>query len=395
MERESILIVLLIIIYISFIGLGLPDSLLGAAWPSMYKGLGVSIANAGIVSMIIVGGTIISSLFRGRVVKIFGAGPTTLISVAMTASALLGFSVSNSFAFICLCAVPLGLGGGSVDAVLNNFVALHFKAKHMNWLHCFWGLGASAGPIIMSYSLVQWGAWNAGYRSVGFILFALVFVLLVGLPLWEKSNRAGGGKEKTVRKPLGIVSLTGLPGLKPKLAAFFCYCALESTAGLWGSSYLVVVRDIPIETAARWISLFYFGITLGRAFSGFLAMKLAHRQMVRIGGLLIGAGILILLSPLSGPPLLVGLSLAGLGCAPIFPSLLHETPDYFGSEHSQSIMGIQMASAYAGTMAMPPLFGLMAISVGYGLFPIYLGALLILMAVMLNMSYGRAKICTM
>lgn len=383
--------VLLIIIYFSFISLGLPDSLLGSAWPSMYEGLGVPIANAGIISMIIAGGTIISSLFSDRIIKKFGTGLTTFISVAMTAVALLGFSFSNSFILVCICAIPLGLGAGSVDAALNNFVALHYKAKHMNWLHCFWGIGASVGPVIMSYCLVQWGSWNTGYRIISFIQFALVFVLFITLPLWKKGHGATDDKEKNTQKTLGIVQLAKLPGAKPTLVAFFCYCALESTVGLWGSSYLVVIRNISAETAARWLSLYYFGITLGRLLSGFLSIKLTHKQMVVLGQLIIGVGVLVLLLPLSGTPLVAGLFLIGLGCAPIYPSLLHETPENFGSEHSQSIMGIQMACAYVGTTLMPPLFGWLATSISYSLFPSYVGALLILMIVMVNLLYRKVK----
>lgn len=384
------MVLLLVIIYVSFISLGLPDSLLGSAWPSMYESLGVSMSNAGIISMIIAGGTIISSLLSDRVIKKFGTGPVTFVSVLMTAVALMGFSFSNAFVLLCLWAIPLGLGAGAVDAALNNFVALHYEARHMNWLHCFWGVGASAGPVIMSYYLVQRGSWNAGYRIISFMQFALVLVLLMALPLWKKARGASDNREKSAPKALGIVQLTRLPGAKPILVAFFCYCSLETSVGLWGSSYLVAIRNITAETAARWISLYFLGITLGRFLSGFLAIKLAHKQMVRLGQLLIGFGVVLLLLPFSGLPLIAGLFLIGLGCAPIYPSLLHETPDNFGSEYSQSIMGMQMACAYAGTTFMPPLFGILAARISYGIFPLYLSALLVLMVFMVKLLYNKA-----
>ena len=386
---------LLVIIYISFISLGLPDALLGSAWPSMYAGLGVSVASAGLISMIIAGGTIVSSLSSDRMIRRFGTGPVTSVSVFLTAAALVGFAFSHSFISLCIWAVPLGLGAGSVDAALNNFVALHYKAKHMNWLHCFWGLGASAGPVVMSRCLVRWGSWNAGYMTIGILQFALVLVLFFSLPLWEKV-RVSAQRQDNRQSP-GIAGIIELPGAKEILVAFFCYCALEMTVGLWGSSFLVLRRGISADTAARWIALYYFGIMLGRLFSGFLAIKLRHGQMVRCGQFLIGAGIAVLLLPLNGLSLLAGFFLVGLGCAPIYPSLLHETPENFGKEHSQAIMGVQMASAYVGTTFMPPLFGILAAKTGYGFFPYFLGGLLLLMVFMVNQMYRRVlgtRICS-
>lgn len=383
------MVLLLVIIYLAFISLGLPDSLLGSAWPSMYSGLGVSIDSAGIISMIISGGTILSSLMSDRVIRRFGTGMVTFVSVAMTAIALMGFSLSNSFVMLCLCAVPLGLGAGSVDAALNNFVALHYKAKHMSWLHCFWGIGASMGPIIMSYSLVRSQLWNAGYRAISIIQFALVAVLLFSLPLWKKAQSPASKSEETHQQILSVRQLIGLPGAKQALLAFFCYCAIEYTVGLWGSSYLVTIHGIPAETAASWISLYYIGITFGRFLSGFLAIKLRHKQMVQLGQLLIGTGVVVLLLPIQGNFLLAGLFLIGIGCAPIYPSLLHETPNNFGSRYSQSVMGVQMACAYVGTTFMPPLFGVLGAKMSYGLFPFFVGLLLLIMIFMVILLYKK------
>lgn len=382
---------LLIIIYVSFISLGLPDALLGSAWPTMYEGLGVSIANAGIISMIISAGTIVSSLFSSKVIYRFKTGKTTFLSVLMTAVALLCFSFSNQFWILCLWAIPLGLGAGSVDAALNNFVALHYKAKHMNWLHCFWGVGATAGPGIMSYYLLRGNSWNMGYRAVGLIQMVLVAVLLVSLPLWRKAPGEDGVKEEEKSGGIGILAALRLKGVKQALLAFFCYCALESTVGLWGSTYLVLVRGISSEQAASWISLYYLGITLGRFLSGFVAMALTQKQMIRLGQGIIAAGILLFFLPIGGISLLVGLFLIGFGCAPIFPSLLHETPSNFGSKNSQVVMGMQMAGAYTGTTLMPPLFGFLGAAFGYGLFPFYITLALLVMIAMVNLLYKKAN----
>ena len=382
---------LLVIIYLSFISLGLPDSLLGSAWPSMYSGLNVPLHYAGLISMVIAGGTVISSIFSERIIRRFGTGIVTAVSVSMTAAALIGFSVSASFAALCLYAIPLGLGAGSVDAALNNYVALHYKAKHMSWLHCFWGIGASIGPLIMSFFLIRRNSWNMGYRTIGAIQVCLVVVLFITLSLWGKNEPQNAGKQNEHHKRIAFKELLHIAGIKQILAAFFCYCTIETTAGLWGSSYLVMVKAVPPDTAARWISLYYFGITFGRFVSGFLAMKLNNRQMVRLGQAVIFCGIVLLVLPFGDMFLFPGLFVIGLGCAPIYPSLLHETPENFGSEYSQAIMGIQMASAYIGTTFMPPLFGRIASQIGFSIFPFFLGIILIIKIIMVEILNKKTQ----
>lgn len=382
--------VLLIIIYLAFISLGLPDSLLGSSWPVMYEGFGVPISSAGIISMIVTAGTIISSLFSDRVISRFGTGRVTVVSVFMTAAALMGISFTGNFAVICIWAVPLGLGAGSVDAGLNGFVAKHYEAKHMNWLHAFWGLGASAGPLIMSFCLLNLNSWNAGYRTVGIIQLCLTAALLLSLPLWK---RAGDTNDlpRGERKPAGFSALAKLPGAKQALLAFFCYCAIESIVGLWGSSYLVKARGIAPETAASWISLYYFGIMSGRLLSGFLAIKLSQKRMIATGLFVIALGITILILPFKGAELLAGLFLIGLGCAPVFPGMIHETPNNFGEKYAQSLIGMQMASAYVGAAFIPPIFGVLGEKLGYGLLPYCAAVLLVLMAVMIKSLFSKAK----
>lgn len=374
---------LLTIIYISFISLGLPDSLLGSAWPTMYREMQVPISYAGIISMIIAGGTIISSLNSHRLIKKLGTGKVTAVSVGMTAAALWGFSSSHSFIALCVWAIPYGLGAGSVDAALNNFVALHYKAKHMSWLHCFWGIGATLGPYIMGLYLTGGQKWTMGYRAISVIQIALTAVLIFSLPLWKKNDTAAEDKALE-SKSLSLKSLLSIHGAKQVLAAFFCYCALESTTGLWGSSYLVIAKGITPETAARWIALFYFGITFGRFLNGFVAMKLSDKNMIRIGQGIAALGIMVLLLPFGNAALCAGFILIGLGCAPIYPSMLHATPANFSKELSQAIMGVQMACAYVGSTFMPPLFGLIAEHVNIKLYPFYLSIFVIIMILMVE-----------
>ena len=372
---------LLPIIYLAFISLGLPDSLLGSAWPSMYPLLGVPVSYAGILSMIISFGTIVSSLNSDRLTRALGAGKVTAISVGMTAAALFGFSVSTQFWMLCLWAVPYGLGAGSVDAALNNYVALHYESRHMSWLHCMWGIGTMVSPMVMGRVLAGGGPWTAGYRYIALFQIALTAVLFLSLPLWQK--RTGEAAEDgTAPQALSLGQVFRLPGAKEVMLCFFCYCALETTAGLWASSYLTLTRGVAADTAASFASLFYIGITAGRAACGFLTLKLSDTQMIRLGQGVLAVGVAALLVP--GPQLLAlaGLVLVGVGCAPIYPSIIHATPDHFGADRSQAVIGIQMASAYVGNLVMPPLFGLLANNITPALFPFYLLALLVLMVVM-------------
>ena len=379
---------LLIIIYLSFISLGLPDALLGSAWPAMYREFQVPVSYAGAISMIIVIGTVISSLQSDRLTRKFGTGKVTAASVAMTAVALLGFSTSHSFPALCLWAIPYGLGAGSVDASLNNYVALHYASRHMSWLHCMWGVGASIGPYIMGYALTANLGWNSGYRLIGILQILLTVILIGSLPLWKKRSYASlpemnSTEEKAADAgPLCLSQIIRIPGAKEVMLMFFCYCALEQTAGLWASSYLVLHHGLSAETAAWFASLFFIGITTGRGISGFLTYKMDDESMIRLGLGIILLGILVLLLPMGEATALLGLILVGMGCAPVYPCVIHSTPEHFGADKSQAIIGVQMASAYVGILLMPPLFGLIANHISVSLFPFYLLAILVLMTVM-------------
>ena len=370
---------LLAIIYLSFISLGLPDSMLGAAWPNMYVEFGVPISYAGIISAIISLGTIVSSLQSDRLTLKLGAGKVTAISVAMTAISLIGFSLTHNFWLLCLWAIPYGLGGGNVDAALNNYVALHYESRHMSWLHCMWGVGATVGPYIMGAVLSGSGHWSGGYRTVGFIQLALTAVLFLSLPLWKERTKTEDG---SAAKPLPLKAVIAIPGAKQIMVTFFCYCALEQSTALWASSYLALYKGVPADTAAFFASMFFIGITAGRALNGFLTMKFTDTQLIRMGQGVILTGICAMLLPLGQGASIAGLILIGLGCAPIYPCVIHSTPEHFGAEHSQALIGVQMASAYTGSCLMPPLFGLIANHIGIGLFPVFMGVILILMIVM-------------
>ncbi|WP_308635238.1 MFS transporter [Paenibacillus silvisoli] len=374
----------LVIIYLAFISLGIPDSLLGAAWPIMRTDIGASFGFAGVLSMVAAGGTIVSSLASGQLIQRIGTGKLTLISCCITAGALLGFSAAPSMIWLVLLSIPLGLGGGAIDAALNHYVAEHYKAHHMNWLHCFWGVGATMGPIIMSYYMADHHSWRGGYSAVAVIQFTLAFILLLSLPLWKR--RAAGVREQQVedrndqRAGATKTNVLRIKGVKPTLAAFMIYCGVEFTVGLWGASYLVGERHLSAETAAGWISLYYGGITLGRLVTGFITMKVHNRVLIRWGQSIAIAGGLLLLLPLF-QLYLVGLILIGLGLAPIYPGLLHETPARFGSEHSAKLIGYQMAVAYTGSTLLPPLFGVIAAQAGIGIFPFIVLAFLAIMMI--------------
>ena len=374
---------LLVIIYLAFISLGLPDALLGAAWPSMYPQFDVPVSYAGIISMIIALGTVVSSLQSDRLTKKLGTGKVTALSVLMTAMALFGFATSHSFGMLCLWAIPYGLGAGSVDASLNNYVALHYESRHMSWLHCMWGIGASAGPYIMGYALTEGWGWNSGYHIIAVLQIVLTAILLCSLPLWKQrpAEVLQDGKVQNV-KALSIREVLQLAGAREILVCFFCYCALEQTTGLWASSYLTLHKGVSADTAATFASMFYLGITVGRALSGFLTMKLNDVQMIRLGEVIIGIGVLVMLLPFGQSLSLTGLILIGLGCAPVYPCVIHSTPAHFGADKSQAIIGIQMACAYVGTCLMPPVFGLIANHITVALLPVYLLIILVLMVIM-------------
>ena len=379
---------LLAIIYLAFISLGLPDALLGSAWPVMYPVFGVPVSYAGLVSTVITVGTIISSLLSDRLTHRFGPGKVTAISVAMTAIALWGFSWSGEFYMLLIWAIPYGLGAGGVDAALNNYVALHYSSRHMSWLHCMWGLGASIGPYIMGYALTSSIGWPLGYRIIGILQIILTLCLFLSLPLWKGGS--ADSEATSEAKPLTIPQILKIPGAKAVFVTFFCYCALESTAGLWASSYLVLHKGMNEEAAASFASMFYLGITLGRFINGFLTAKLSDRNLIRLGeGIILLGGIIVLL-PFGAYISAAGMLVIGLGCAPIYPCVIHSTPENFGADRSQAMIGVQMASAYLGSCLMPPLFGLLANHIAVSLYPFYLLAINILM---LTMHERLCKVC--
>lgn len=373
--------ILLVLIYLAFIGLGLPDSLLGAAWPQLRIDIGAPLSGAGMVSMIVTAGTIVSSLVSARVIRRFGTGKVTAVSTALTAAALLGYAFAPAYWWLCIMAIPLGLGAGAVDAALNNFVALHYKAHHMSWLHCFWGLGATAGPILLSVFLVRPQGWRTGIRSIGLLQLALVVVLTVSLPLWRKVTEKNEIGSDATSDPVSNREALRLRGLPAALLTFFCYCGAELGCGLWASSFLVASRGVAPAQAAGWVSLYYAGITAGRFFSGFAMHRLTCPAMIRLGGLTSLAGCVMLVLPLPTVFSAVALVLIGLGCAPVYPCMIHETPARFGEANSQTAMGLQMATAYCGSTLMPPLLGLLAQLVSVTVFPWFLMVLFGLMLV--------------
>ena len=381
---------LLVIIYLSFISLGLPDALLGAAWPIMSQEFTVPLSYAGGISLIIAIGTVVSSLMSDRLTKWLGAGKVTAFSVAITAVAILGFSVSNQFLQLCLWAIPYGLGAGSVDASLNNYVALHYASRHMSWLHSLWGLGASSGPYIMGIALTGGLGWNQGYGIIAIIQALLSAVLFLSLPLWKKrKDEPSESGERT--KALTMKQILSIRGAKEVMLAFFCYCALEQTCILWGSSYFVLHNGLDEETAASLASLYMLGLTSGRFLNGFLTYKISDTNLIRLGEGIIALGILVMFLPFGHSAAMLGLTLMGLGSAPVYPCIIHSTPAHFGEENSQALIGVQMASAYIGICCMPPLFGILANHIGVFLLPRYIALLL---GIMTLMSEGLNRKCS-
>ncbi len=373
---------LLTLIYLAFISLGLPDSLLGSAWPTMHAAFSMPLSAAGMISMIISGGTICSSLLAERLIHRFSTRIVTVASVFLTAAALFGFSLSTRFWMLCLWAIPYGLGAGAIDSALNNHVAMHYSSRHMSWLHCFWGVGTIISPYIMSYAITN-ASWQAGYRGVSLLQLGIFLVLLLTLPVWRcVGHEAAADSDSQV---LGLRRALQIPGAKALLLGFFAYCAAEATAMLWASSYLVNVRQISAERAAAFASLFFIGMTVGRFAAGLLPERFRDQNRIRLGAAVAFCGIVCILLPIRSDSLcLAGFVILGLGCAPIYPSIIHSTPANFGAENSQALIGIQMASAYVGSTFMPPLFGLLGTQISLRILPFYLAAFLVLMLVMLE-----------
>lgn len=374
---------LLALIYIAFISLGLPDSLLGSGWPVMHTELNVPVSFMGIVSMIISGGTIVSSLFSDKLTRKFGTRIVTVVSVFLTVIALFGFSISNQFWMLIVFAVPYGLGAGAIDAALNNYIALHYKAKHMSWLHCFWGVGTIVSPFIMSYALTN-RTWNSGYRIVGIIQLAIAILLLVTLPVWKVNQN----ETQDTAKSVGLIGALKIKGVPFLLLGFFAYCAAEATTMQWASTYFVEVKGIAAERAARFAALFYIGITAGRFISGFITDRLGDRRMILLGTGILVCGIIALFVPVESYKVaVVAFLVIGFGCAPIYPCIIHSTPYNFGAENSGAIIGIQMASAYVGSTFIPPLFGLIGNKVSFSVMPIYLFLFFALMVTMVETTF--------
>ena len=386
------------VIYLTFISLGLPDSILGVSLPVMQQEWGIPLSYGGAVSMTVVGCTIISSFSGSFIIKKIGTGKVTFFSCLMTAFSLYGFSVSSSFLWLILLAVPLGLGGGAVDAALNNYAALHFKAHHMNWLHSFWGVGATFGPVLMSYFIASSASWQFGYRAVSLIQIVMAAIIFLSLPFWEKNSREKGllptrilsekkgGEAPTIncfdddrekysvtgkKTDRGKACLFKIKGVKYAFLTFLLYCTVEHSVGLWGSSYLVKTRNVLPEEGAFWMAFYYGGITAGRMLSGFLSFVFNNRQMIRGGLVTAVAGTLFLFFPF--PVFITGGSfvLIGLGLSPVFPAMLHETPARFGKERSQDIIGFQMGFGYSGSAFLPLLLGVLLQHAGMSVFPFF------------------------
>ena len=377
---------LLAVIYLVFISLGLPDSLLGSGWPTMRLVFDQPLSAAGAVSMIITGGTICSSLLSERLTARFTTKGVTVASVFLSAAALFGFSISTRFWMLCLWAVPYGLAAGCIDSAINNYVALHYRSRHMSWLHCFWGVGTVISPCVMSWALTRSG-WQLGYRTVALMQLAIGAVLVLTLPLWRAH---GGGEEQSARagQVLGIRGALKIKGAPTLFVGFFAYCGAEGTSILWASSYLAGERGFSAEHAAASAAVLYVGITLGRFISGFIADKVGDRGMIRLGTGVVAAALAVLALPGGGElGALLGLGLLGLGNAPVYPAIIHATPANFGAENSQGIIGMQMASAYVGSTLMPPLFGLIANRAGLFWMPFFLAVLILLMIVMLETTF--------
>lgn len=374
---------LLTIIYMAFIGLGLPDSLFGAAWPAIYAEYGLPFSFGSAMAVISFLGTTVSSMCSARVINRFGTNKVTAFSTALTAVALLLMSFTGSFLPMCLCAIPLGLGAGAVDTALNNYVSIHYSARQMSFLHCFYGVGVTVSPYILSLVMSGELGWRGGYRIAVLIQAGIALLLFCTLPIWKKVHGAETQEEEEKVQVLSLKEIVRIPGVKVMWSLFICSCAIECSCGAWGSTFLVEHKGMAADKAAGMITFYYLGMTLGRFLSGVIAARLHSWQIIKIGQWVLGAAVVLLLLPTGGEVAGAALFFVGLGNGPMFPNFNYLTPENFGEELSPSVMGTQMAVSGVSCMATPMLCGVLGQVFGMGIFPVYMAVFFGLMLVAL------------
>ena len=379
---------LLAVIYLIFISLGLPDSLLGSGWPKMQTVFGVPSSWAGYVSMVICFMTIISALFSPRLIRKYHTKWIVIVSILLTVIGLLGFSVSTHYWMLILFAIPYGLGAGSIDASVNHYVANHYPSSVMNFLHCFYGVGAVISPTIMALAL-KLARWNEGYRWTAYIQIGILLVCVLSLPLWKKNDAEGGEAPDSA----GITETLRIPGVVLTLIGFFAYCSGEGTCFLWVPSYFAGTRTgLSDETIAASGSLIFGGLMLGRLISGFVSDRLGDRKLIRTGIAVELFGILLAVLPIAGSLVAaVGFVVIGTGMGPVYPAIQHMAPANFGRRYSAAVIGLQMASAYIGSTFMPLVFGYLQQAVGIGILPLFLLFFALLNIAMLELAYRRLR----
>ena len=370
--------ILAVVIFISYIGLGIPDSLFGAAWPAIYSEMSLPVSYANFITVIHASGTIVSSLMSATLIKKLGTSKVTFISTLLTAVALLGFSLSDNIVWLCLSAIPLGLGAGSIDTALNNYVAVNYSAGQMSFLHTSYGVGVTVSPYLMSLAIGD-GNWRGGYRMMFIFQISIAVLVLVTLPVWKKVKERKAEPE-VIQKTVSIPEALKIKRVKPTLLMFMTSCAIEAICLVWGSTYLVEARGVTEEQGAECITFYFLGMTAGRFLSGVVSKKLTPKQIIVIGECITFTALMLIVSPLSLGFATVGLFMIGLGNGPLFPNLTHLVPVLFGFELSQSLIGLQMAASSVSVLLSPIIFGQIAEHIGSHLFPHILIVLLVLTA---------------
>ena len=381
---------LLIIIYLTYISLGLPDSMIGASWPAIMGEMGLGLQMMGFISIISTVGTILSSLFTTTLLKKLGTAKLTAFSIILTGISLLGYSFSSNFYFLLILTVPLGIGAGAIDSIINNYVAINFKPKHMNFLHSFWGVGVTVSPLILAGAINGGGTWRTGYLIVGIIQLSISAIVLLSIPLWKKAETNGASKID-VKESKSMKQAISVKGVVISALCFAFYCSVETTFSNYGNSYLVGAMGVTIEKGATAVSLFYLGITLGRISSGMVLSKIKSHTIVRLGEAVTVIGIILLAFGGNFTAKSIAYFLIGIGNAPIFPCIMNETPRRFGVEYSQSAISLQVAFAYLGGALMSPIFGFIGQSISVKLLPVYLMIFTILLIITYEVLLKKTK----